>query len=824
MPTTHATAAAADAPSGAMLLNDAMRASLEPVAYAAGETVIRQGEAGERFFVIDTGALDIIVTSEQGVRLPVARLGPGSHFGEMSLLAGTAVSADVVASEPSVLYAANPEEFRRIIHGDPRIIEHLAGTLANRLKLANEQLVVQQQRQATLSKLISNRPASRFLTDLPSFGKNTTAAIAEACRHDLPLLITGENGVGKRALGLHIHAAHRRSSQAVLVVDCRELPPEHAHEQLFGDADPGGITRFASRLGYLQAADRGTLVLACADRLPAAVQRELAVFLQSQSAGAEVWRVDVRVICTGEASGLDETLQRAFADRVIALPPLRQRRRDIEPLARHLLAASAQRAGTAPKQLGESASRALLAYDFRIENVEELGQVLHLASDLADGEVIEAEHLFFGSGRGADPLQVDLLRWKWLEGALQRGRLMAGLKVLVALAFAAIVAACLVLPAALPGRVANLLVWGVWWPALVVSMVLFGRLWCAVCPISSGAEACKHAGGRDLPPPPRLRQAGVAVALTGFIAIFWIEQMTGMADHPRYTAALLIGLAVIAAVIGWFFQRHTWCRYLCPLGAMGAVFSVLAMLRVQARQEVCQGSCNGNQCYKGSDRVGGCPMFNHALFLNGGQQCKLCMQCLQACPSLSPRLIVQPPLQDIWHSNLLSTEMVPMAAIIAFLTLLLAATPATGLAMAAEKRWFIIGVFLVLAAGLALYLRLTAQQGREDGRRAVRGARVLYAYMPAVAGLLFAFHIRALPWLREGAVHFSTPRGDLGGASLLQLTQGSVLAIGGLLTCWALWKLSAGRAEHRAVPAVVAWAPLAALAAGYLFAGALLLR
>lgn len=82
---------------GEVALTEAMRATLARTDVAAGETVVRQGDEGRRFYLVEAGALDVILTSEEGLRLPVARLGPGSHFGEMSLLGGTPVSADVVA-------------------------------------------------------------------------------------------------------------------------------------------------------------------------------------------------------------------------------------------------------------------------------------------------------------------------------------------------------------------------------------------------------------------------------------------------------------------------------------------------------------------------------------------------------------------------------------------------------------------------------------------------------------------------------------------------------------------------------------------------------
>ncbi len=90
---------------GAALLAEEMRAAVAPVCVEAGDIVAHQGEKGRRFYLVDAGALDVVITSEEGLRLPVARLGPGSHFGEMSLLAGMPVSADVVAAESLAVYS-----------------------------------------------------------------------------------------------------------------------------------------------------------------------------------------------------------------------------------------------------------------------------------------------------------------------------------------------------------------------------------------------------------------------------------------------------------------------------------------------------------------------------------------------------------------------------------------------------------------------------------------------------------------------------------------------------------------------------------------------
>ncbi len=180
----------------------------------------------------------------------------------MSLLAGMPVSADVVAAEPSVLYGVSPSEFDALMRRKPELVEYLAGELAVRLKLTNARLAAQQQRQAVLSSLIGARRGAGFTDALPSFGKQLQAAVAAARDSDLPLLLVGEKGVGKKALALHLHATGPRRAKPVIVVDCRELPREGARSLLFGQASPESVSRFADHLGYVQAADRRAAAVA----------------------------------------------------------------------------------------------------------------------------------------------------------------------------------------------------------------------------------------------------------------------------------------------------------------------------------------------------------------------------------------------------------------------------------------------------------------------------------------------------------------------------------------------------------------------------------
>lgn len=816
--------------SGGALLAAEMRAVAARAEIPTGEIVARQGEAGGRFHFIAAGALDVIVTSADGLRLPVARLGPGSHVGEMSLLADVPVSADVVAAEPSLLYTLTRDEFEALLRREPTVVEYLAGELAVRLKQTNAQLAAQTQRQALLSTLIGARPDDSFSSDLPSVDRRLTEAVAQAAESDLPLLIAGEKGVGKRTLALHLHALSARAGRSALTLDCRGVPPEAARSLVFGDAQPDRASRFADRLGYLQAADRGVLVLAHLDRLPAEVQADLAAFLRTQPEIPDDHLVSVRVIGTVEAApgdaggGLCEELAQRFSpQQMLALRPLRERRRDIIPLAEHFLQQLARLNDEPAKHLSDGAKRKLLSHDFRFENAAELRQIVNLGSDLADAGVISAEHLFFGAGIEFDTPQVDLLRHPWLARGLTQGRLLLAAKLLVAVIFAGMVAACLVAPSSLLGRAANALAWGLWWPVLVLSALFLGRVWCAVCPLSSTGEAVQRCAGRGLSPPSWLKEVWPTPALLGFAAIIWIEHVTQMPTHPRATALLLLSLAAIAAILGWVFQRHTWCRYLCPLGAMSAAFTTVSAVRLRARREVCQASCVGNECYRGAPHAQGCPMFNHALFLNGGEHCKLCLECLRACPVQSPRLVLQLPLSDIWRLSPISMETAPMTVVVGLMTLLLAAAASPGAVLPFGDWGFAVGTLVAVAVALALRgLLRSSGQGFSEDTRAWQG-RVTYAYAPVVAAALFSVHVRDVPGLAATFVSIGTMTQGLFHVSLAHLVQGVALGAGGLMTAWTLWRLCRPKYGPALPGPVAVWLPLTVLAVAYLAATAVLL-
>ena len=229
-------------------------------------------------------------------------------------------------------------------------------------------------------------------------------------RADVPVLITGPNGVGKEKLAEIVQANSRRQDKPFLKVNAGALPDELLESELFG-AEAGAFTGAVKRrVGRFEAADGGTLFLDEIGNLSPAGQAKLLRVLQSgefeRLGSSETRRVDVRVLAATNADLRDAMQQGLFRQDLffrlnvieLAVPALADRPQDVIPLAERSLRLLAG-PGAPGRRFSEAAHQALLAHDWP-GNVRELMNRVQRATLVAGGARADARGPWPGQGAG----------------------------------------------------------------------------------------------------------------------------------------------------------------------------------------------------------------------------------------------------------------------------------------------------------------------------------------------------------------------------------------------------------------------------------------
>jgi DNA-binding NtrC family response regulator len=220
---------------------------------------------------------------------------------------------------------------------------------------------------------------------------------------DVPVLVTGPNGVGKEKLAEIVQANSRRKDKPFLKVNAGALPDELLESELFG-AEAGAFTGAVKRrVGRFEAADGGTLFLDEIGNLSPAGQAKLLRVLQSgefeRLGSSETRQVDVRVLAATNADLREALRDGSFRQDLffrlnvieLAVPGLRDRPEDVLPLAQRFLWQFAV-PGQPPRRLTEAARQALRAHDWP-GNVRELMNRIQRAGLVAPGQDLTAEDL-----------------------------------------------------------------------------------------------------------------------------------------------------------------------------------------------------------------------------------------------------------------------------------------------------------------------------------------------------------------------------------------------------------------------------------------------
>ncbi len=229
---------------------------------------------------------------------------------------------------------------------------------------------------------------------------------------DANLLITGENGVGKGVVSRALHTVSSRASKPLVTVNAGGLSEGVFESELFGHVKGAFTDAKTDRVGRFELADGGTLFLDEIANVPLNLQAKLLRVVETgefERVGAsKTHRVDVRLLSATNSDLSEEVAAGRFRQDLlfrlntieIHIPPLRDRREDIRPLAMHFLRQHAQHYRKNLTGFDEPAMQALLAHPWP-GNVRELDHAVERAVLMARGTVVQVSDLGLRSGREA---------------------------------------------------------------------------------------------------------------------------------------------------------------------------------------------------------------------------------------------------------------------------------------------------------------------------------------------------------------------------------------------------------------------------------------
>lgn len=262
------------------------------------------------------------------------------------------------------------------------------------LQEENNRLRRQVERHYDLSMIVGESPAMKKIMD-------EVNAIAESGSN---VLIAGEIGTGKELIARAVHLKSTRTDRPFIPVNLRTIPEDRLEAKIFGYVKGAFAGASTSRRGLLEEASGGTVFLREIECLNEGIQMQLLRALEKQEVrpvgGTRDIKIDLRVISAtrmnlesmGETGKFRKDLFAIIKGKSILLPPLRERKEDIEPLVRHFIQKYSNDLFKTVKGIDGRALELLVSYGWP-GNVRELQNIIERAILLSEDGVIKGEHL-----------------------------------------------------------------------------------------------------------------------------------------------------------------------------------------------------------------------------------------------------------------------------------------------------------------------------------------------------------------------------------------------------------------------------------------------
>jgi len=641
--------------------------------FRAGTCILYRGDPGYSMFMILSGSVAVTLINDDGIEYTLTTLGKGEVFGEMALLTGEPRSANVKAVTDVLLAELSQEAFLELIATFPQLNESLLRLLAQRRTRSSvrQQFALLEREEIIASLFGQQAPDVDHFLGSSRATTDTNAAIARLAVAEGNVLILGERGTGKELAARLIHVHGPAGTRPLYHLDCANPPPIKRDEErgkgtekdvlhleiaqesaLFGHgADAGSYAR-SIRRGYMELADGGSVILENVDSLAPRVQRLLVQYYRDGTflprGASQQISSRVRLITTAsrtlrelkEEEKLDPEMLALVSAEVLQLKPLRQGKKDIPVIAEHFLDVYNKKFNKQISHFSKEALNLLVDHDWPL-NVDELRQVVERAVVITEGKAITESQVFLKLPSFSTTGRFNLLRIPFLRDLLNQPLIPVGLR-FITVPFILLLIVCTL---AGPGEnnLANLVVWSIWEPLLIISIFFAGRSWCAYCPLPVIGEYAGRFRKKSLPLPGVLARYDFWIGVGGLIIIIQTEHIFDMFNKAHATGVLLLVILSGAVITSFLFGRRSWCKHFCPLGRMIAQYATISLLELGSNNNVCSSQCHNHDCV----RDGNCPMGIHPSTASAGKDCIFCLSCVKSCQHRSVRLNAHYPWQDL---------------------------------------------------------------------------------------------------------------------------------------------------------------------------------
>ena len=646
--------------------------------YSADSIVFKENELGDAFYIIISGEVRIFVINEENVEVTLINLCPMDSFGELGFITGKPRSSSSKTIKDTKLLVIKKNDFDEIVEHDPSLTKTFINILGHRLKTDNERAIQQSNKKHELrqfwvekreQKPITLVGRSKHIQELKEFS-------LKAAQNNLPVLLIGEKGTGKISRAQFIFENSKRKHERYLIVDCasiHEIATDNNNKNnpndillglsqestLFGHLKGALPYADTKRLGYIEVAEGGTIVIDNVEYLTNGTQNKLLLYLKTgffmRLGSSEQLKSDIKLIFTCDANiedlvknGLfNKELYNLLSRQSIFLVPIRDRQKDIHDLVDHYIEEFSKTENKSIKSISKEAMNLLLGYDWP-NNIDQLKGVVRRAVSIADDDVITPSNIFIGpmtteKARGFNLLGFDLVR-RFIESKIYPDTF----RNIIATTYVFIT---LLLLFGFNGyeKTTVLLIWAISWPLLMVGVIFTSRLFCGLCPMRTIAEKIQNRLKFSFKVPDFIKKRGPFIGVFGFAMILSIEHIVDMPNEPLVTAGLFLSILGFAVIFSILFDRAVWCRHLCPLGQMNGIYSKLSMVEIRANTSVCNSECRLPTCYNGIDKNKGCPMYLGVFNMHTNENCLMCGQCIKNCKHQSVRLNLRVPAAELFR-------------------------------------------------------------------------------------------------------------------------------------------------------------------------------